>query len=203
MSHNSKNIFSDTLKHNSLNPKPSASKVCQVVATVLDTRAKDQKATKMLTDFLSFANTDFVKSIADEVAQHGIKGSKNVLVYKDQRAKLMGTLKGTSIFFKTSNHALLAETTTTLKSLGQVFVDHHRLSFSGALDRFAIECIACCKKSDLDKYERAKVALRDNEALQGLQALNISDIVDEEDATTYVPWPYYLLFSEFGFWFLF
>lgn len=163
--------------------------ICQIVSAVLDTRSRDQKATKVLDDFINFINQEFQQKLTEDIVKNGVKSSKLVLIYKDQKAKLNGTLKGTSTFFKTSHQNLLAQTTNTLKQVGSCIIENHCKSFALALNAFSAECLESCKRAEHSKYDNLLAALRDNEALQGLANLNITDIIDDDDATEYVSRP--------------
>lgn len=151
----------------------------------MDTRAKDQKAKKVLNDFLAFSNEGFCKVLHDEIAAGGVKNSKQLLMYKDTRAKLVSTLKGTSPFFKSANQSLIASITSTQKKVGLEVVEYHRTSFSQSLEQFAKVCIECCKKAHDSEFEAAKLALQGTESLLGLQALNLCDVFEDEDACEY------------------
>jgi len=152
----------------------------------MDTRARDQKALKILDEFKLFASGSFFTDLKAEIGNVGVRSSKLVLAYKDNRAKLCGTLKGTSPFFKTTNQTKIAEATSATNQVFLLISGCHSEGFAGALEAFAKAALDGHQILDPQGLEKAQSALLSCDALQTLETCNISDIVDEEDSNKYV-----------------
>lgn len=141
---------------------------------------------KILEEFKLFADAQFFANLKAEIGNAGVRSSKLVLAYKDNRAKLCGTLKGTSPFFKSTNQTMIAAATSATH---QVFVHIsgcHSEGFAAALEAFAKAILEGQQISDPVRLDKTQAAVLACDALQTLESCNISDIADEEDSNSYV-----------------
>lgn len=133
-----------------------------------------------------FADAQFFDNLKAEIGSVGVRSAKLVLAYKDNRARLCGTLKGTSPFFKTTNQAMIAAATSATNQVFVLISGCHSEGFAVALEAFAKAILEGQQVSDPERLEKTQSALIACDALQTLESCNISDIADEEDSNSYV-----------------